>query len=110
MSGRRTWGEIRRPGVPALEKGFSAAIDTGSWLPALRSEAGLTQEQLAERLGVTQSWVSQIENQTDVRLSTLATYIAALGGQLRLAASFPDGRNVDLSYTPLPQTDVTVAR
>ena len=110
MSGRRTWSDIRRPSSAALEEGFSAAIETGLWLPALRCEAGLTQEQLAERLGVTQSWVSQIETQTDVRLSTLTAYIAALGGQLRLAAAFPNGRDVDLRHTPLPQTDVTAAR
>jgi len=109
MSGRRTWGEIRRPGNPILEQGFGAAIDAGLWLPALRREAGLTQEQVAARLGVTQSWVSQIENQADVQLSTLAAYIAALGGQLRLAASFPGGRDVDLRYTPSAQPDVTAA-
>ncbi len=109
MSGRHTWHTIKRPGVPVLEEGFRAAIDAGSWLPTLRCEAGLTQEQLAERLGVTQSWVSQIENQADVRLSTLAAYIAALGGQVRLAASFPGGREVDLRHTSLPQTDVTAA-
>jgi transcriptional regulator with XRE-family HTH domain len=100
MSGRRPWNEIRRQGNLHLEQGFSAAIDAGLWLPELRREAGLTQEQVAEQLGVTQSWVSQIENQADVQLSTLVAYIAALGGQLRLAASFPGGRDIDLRYTP----------
>ena len=109
MSERRTWAEIRRPGNPVLEQGFSAAIDAGLWLPALRHEAGLTQEQVAARLGVTVSWMSQIEDQADVQLSTLATYIAALGGQLRLAASFPRGRDIDLSYTPPPRPDVAAA-
>jgi DNA-binding XRE family transcriptional regulator len=100
MSERRTWSETRRQGNPALEQGFSTAISTGVWLPELRRRAGLTQEQLAERLGVTQSWVSQIESETDVRLSTVGAYVAALGGQLRLCATLPDGHDVDLTYMP----------
>ncbi len=100
MSERRTWSETRRQGNPALEQGFSTAISTGVWLPELRRQAGLTQEQLAERLGVTQSWVSQIESETDVRLSTVGDYVAALGGQLRLCATLPDGRDVDLTRVP----------
>jgi transcriptional regulator with XRE-family HTH domain len=63
----------------------------------LRRQAGLTQEQLADRLGVTQSLVSQIENESDVRLSTLAAYVAAVGGQLHLSATLPGGREVDLA-------------
>jgi DNA-binding XRE family transcriptional regulator len=109
MSGRHKWSEMRRQGHPPLEQGFSAAIDAGLWLPELRREAGLTQEQVAERLGVTQSWVSQIENQMDVQLSTLAAYIVALDGQLRLAASFPGGRTVDLTYAPPAQPGTAAA-
>jgi transcriptional regulator with XRE-family HTH domain len=109
MSGRRNWSDIRRPGNPHLEQGFGAAIDAGLWLPELRRQAGLTQEQVAERLRVTQSWISQMEHQTDIQLSTLAAYVAALGGTVRLAASLPGGREVDLSYPPPARQDVAAA-
>ncbi len=108
MSGRRKWSEIRRQGNAELEHGFEAAIDAAMWLPELRRQAGLTQEQLAERLGVTQGWVSQIEGETDVRLSTIAAYVAALGGALRLSATLPGGREVDLAR-PVKEGDIAAA-
>ena len=40
----------------------------------------ITQAQIAERLGVRQSTVSQFENHGDPRLSTLMRYARAIGG------------------------------
>jgi len=108
MSGRRKWRDVRQAGNAHLEQGFGAAIDAGLWLPELRRQAGLTQEQVAERLGVSQSWVSQMENQTDIQLSTIVAYVAALGGTLRLVAALPGARDVDLRLAPQTQ-DIAVA-
>jgi transcriptional regulator with XRE-family HTH domain len=58
----------------------------------LRRARQLTQEQLAAALDTTQSGVSRIEHQTDVYLSTLRSYIEAMGGRLEIAAVFPDDR------------------
>lgn len=97
MSGHPKWAERRRPGNALLAAGFADAIEASMWLPELRRAAGLTQSQLAARLGVSQSWVSQVESETDVRLSTLAAYVGALGADLRLGVRFPEGRDVDLT-------------
>jgi len=104
MSGRHTWSKMRRQGNPTLEQGFDAAISVSVWLPELRRQAGLTQEQLAERLGVTQSWVSQVESETDVRLSTVSAYVAALGGRLRLCATLPGSQDIDLTRVSQEET------
>jgi transcriptional regulator with XRE-family HTH domain len=101
MSGHAAWGEIKRSGQSDLEQSFDAAISVSLWLPELRRQAGLTQEQLASRLGVSQSWISQIEHETDVRLSTISAYVAALGGQLRLHATLPGGEDIDLKRMPI---------
>ena len=45
----------------------------------------------AVREHATQSGVSRIEHQTDVYLSTLRSFIEAMGGHLELSAIFPDG-------------------
>jgi DNA-binding XRE family transcriptional regulator len=65
-------------------------ILTGLRLAELRAERGLTQVQLAERLGMTQENVSRIERAEDTQLSTIRRYIEALGGSLQLHAVFED--------------------
>lgn len=60
-------------------------------LSELRRKLDLTQAIVADRLGVTQENVSQIERgEADVRLSTLSRYVEALGGHLEVRAAFPE--------------------
>jgi len=53
-------------------------------LAAMRRATGLTQTQLAANLGVGQAQVSKVERQDDMLISTLASYLAALGADARL--------------------------
>jgi transcriptional regulator with XRE-family HTH domain len=48
-------------------------------LAAIRKATGLTQVQLAAKLGVGQAAVSKIERQSDMLLGTLTAYLSALG-------------------------------
>jgi DNA-binding transcriptional regulator YiaG len=48
-------------------------------LAAIRKAADLTQAALAERLGMDQGSVSRLENRQDMLLSTLASYLRAIG-------------------------------
>ena len=57
----------------------------------LRAARALTQTKMAELLDVSQSEISKIEKRTDMYVSTLAGYIAAMGGSLEIRAVFPDG-------------------
>jgi hypothetical protein len=50
----------------------------------------LTQAQLATLLDMQQPAVSRLERQADMYLSTLRSYIEAMGGTLQLEAVFPD--------------------
>ena len=63
----------------------------------LRQALTLTQECIAETLGIGQDGVSRLEKRSDLLLSTLRTYIEAMGGQLSLIAKFPDREPVTLS-------------
>lgn len=58
----------------------------------LRKARRLTQEQVAERLGGKQVYVSRLESRSDAKLSTLRDYVKALGGELELIVSFPEGQ------------------
>jgi predicted transcriptional regulator len=56
----------------------------------MRKLAGFTQKDLAEKMGVTQSALSQLENQSDPQLSTLSKLVQALGGELELHVKYQD--------------------
>jgi len=60
-------------------------------LSEIRKEVGLTQEDLAETIGVKQPSLSKLESQDDMQISTLGRLINALGGQLELIAHMPGG-------------------
>ncbi len=56
----------------------------------LRKARDLTQTRMAETLGIGQDSVSRLEKRSDLLLSTLRSYVAAMGGSLDLVANFPD--------------------
>jgi hypothetical protein len=66
-------------------------------LQDLRKARALTQERMAALLGIKQENVSRLEKRSDLLLSTLSSYVAAMGGRLRLVAEFPDRPPVVLS-------------
>jgi len=59
-------------------------------LAEIRKHRRVTQQDLAETLGVSQSRVSQIERQSidDTVVSTLAAYVEALGASILILADF----------------------
>lgn len=65
-------------------------------LPEMRKAIGLTQQDLAGRLVTGQGSVSKLEHAADMYLSTLRKYVEALGGELHLVASFPEGRKFEI--------------
>ena len=65
-------------------------------LRALREAAGLTQEELAQRVAITQSELSKLERREDHRISTVRRYVAALGGELEIVAVV-DGKRILLA-------------
>src|SRR6266568_2561785 len=60
-------------------------------LAEVRRARELTQQQIARGLQVNQAWVSKLERQTDMYVSTLRSYVEAMGGQLEIVARFEDG-------------------
>ncbi len=60
-------------------------------LDQLRAARAITQEHLAELLGVKQASISKMERRADMYVSTLARFIEAMGGKLEIRAVFSDG-------------------
>jgi len=68
-----------------------ALITAEKVLRHVREARALTQANMAKLLQIDQAGVSKIESRSDMLLSTLRSYIQAMGGSLRLVAEFPDG-------------------
>jgi DNA-binding XRE family transcriptional regulator len=88
------WTEIRRTLSPEQEeetRRYVKSVVEAVTLNQLREARSLTQANLASILGVNQGSVSKMEKRTDMYLSTLRSFIQAMGGQLQIKAIFPEG-------------------
>jgi HTH-type transcriptional regulator/antitoxin HipB len=66
------------------DKGYEQ-FKIGVMLKIAREQAGLTQEQLAEKLKTKKSAISRIENHAeDIKLSTLEKFAQALGKKIEV--------------------------
>jgi transcriptional regulator with XRE-family HTH domain len=90
----KDWPQERKARVEARAKVLIAEEMT---LRDLRKAQKRTQVQLAKKLGIGQEQVSRLEKKSDMLLSTLANYVRAMGGDLKLTAEFPDRPPVKLS-------------
>ena len=65
-------------------------------LKELRKARQLTQERMAELLQIRQENVSRLEKRSDLLVSTLRSYIEAMGGNLKVIVEFPDQPPVEI--------------
>jgi len=108
MSGHRKWSEIRGPGTPEQEARIAAGVSAmrmGQRLDEARVGRGLTQSDVARRLGVSQPHEAQVEARDDVYLSTLFAYVRALGGDPLLQAVFPGEEPISITLDESADTD-----
>lgn len=86
-----------KPAVRSAAKAKAVGILAEMSLAELRRERGQNQSTLAGLLNIAQPNVSQIENRPDALISTLRDYIEALGGQLEIRVTFPDGQAIEIT-------------
>ena len=78
------FGEIGTPERDAFEIECDAFI-IGEQLKEERKKAGLTQEELAQRIGTKKSFISRVENgKADIQLTTLAKLFQGLGRRVNI--------------------------
>ena len=106
----KKFSELRAKMSPAAQARARARADqmlAEMPLQGLRRARKLSQETLAEALGIAQPQVSKIEGRTDLYVSTLRRYLEAMGGSLEIVANFPEGSvRIDLFGQISPGDDV----
>jgi len=85
----KNYGKLGTKERDELEAGYEA-FKIGALIHDMRIEKGMTQEQLAEKVGSTKSYISKIENNIkEARISTLQKIIElGFGGKLELNIKF----------------------
>jgi transcriptional regulator with XRE-family HTH domain len=101
------WREIRRTHPPEVEDAIRHRVKDAAGvmtLYQLREARKLTQVSLAKVLEVNQGAVSRMEKRTDMYVSTLRSYIQAMGGQLQVKAIFPEGEVEIEQFENMPES------
>jgi predicted XRE-type DNA-binding protein len=103
-----TLGERRRddPGIDdparrAAARDARSTRDIGYRLAHMRKQQGMTQVQVAAAMGVSQVRVSRMEHGDveKMQVESIAAYVAAIGGHLRLVADFGHATTTFIDYT-----------
>lgn len=89
MSDLQRYISKRKAHDSAFEENYETGYDEfkiGAMLQSLRKEAGLTQEDMANKLKTKKSAISRIENHAeDIKLSTLFKIAALFGKHIKVA-------------------------
>ena len=108
MTGHRPFKELTERFSPErLERVQKMSREMAAEMPLheLRRARSLTQQDVAEVLDVQQPAVAKLERRADVYVSSLRSYIEAVGGRLRIVAEFPEGEVSITSFSKLGESD-----
>ncbi len=95
----------QRARVDAIREGMQQADrEHAMGLAMVRHAADLTQQDLADVLGVSQVAIQKTEQRSDMLLSTLRRYLLAAGADMEITVRWPDGRHAKLSLDELDKT------
>jgi transcriptional regulator with XRE-family HTH domain len=75
---------LEAPGAVEGVAGVEDELRLAAGLTALREQAGLSQRELAKRIGVSQPRVAAIEQSRNVTIDVLEQYVDAVGGKLEV--------------------------
>jgi transcriptional regulator with XRE-family HTH domain len=85
----RVIAELPQDRRERVEARYQELLQEVEGLRELRQIAGKAQADIATALNIKQPSVSKIEKQADMYLSTLRSYVEAIGGRLELTVKLP---------------------
>ena len=108
MSGRHPFSELTKDFTPERRQRIADEKDkllAEMPLHELRRARALTQGDMAKMLKVNQPAVSKLEQRADIYVSSLRSYIEAVGGKLRIVAEFPEGEIAITNFSDVGETE-----
>jgi transcriptional regulator with XRE-family HTH domain len=99
---------LEAPGAAGRVAEIEEELRLAAGLTALREEAGLSQRELATRMGISQPRVAAIERARNVTIDVLEQYIEAVGGTLEVNAV--KGKSKTPLFTPMRPAARTASR
>lgn len=87
---QKIWDDLPEEEKKLIKARAAEKIEEYRTLQELRQAAGLTQARVSKELNIPQSNISRLEKNSDMLLSTLQSYIEAIGGKLNLTVELPN--------------------
>ncbi len=88
-----------------IERESEKLLEEYQTLIELRKACDLTQTKLAKDLAISQVSVARMEKRSDLLISTVRSYVEAMGGELNLVVRFPGRKPVVLKGLGEIETD-----
>ena len=108
MSGRQPFSELTKDFTPERRQridDIKSELLAEMPLHELRRVRALTQRDMAKLLKVNQPAVSKMEQRADVYVSSLRSYIEAVGGKLKIVAEFPEGEIAITNFSEVGEAE-----
>ena len=97
---------LKAPGAAERVTEIEDELRLAAGLTALREKAGLSQRDLAKRIGVSQPRIAAIEQSKNVTIDVLEQYVGAVGGHLEVTVR-QGSRRIPLLRSPAAAAKVT---
>ena len=108
MSGRHPFSELTRDFTPERRRrvdNMKRELLAEMPLHELRRARALTQRDMAKMLKVNQPTVSKLEQRADLYVSSLRSYVEAVGGKLKIVAEFPEGEVAIANFSDVGEAE-----
>lgn len=112
MTDMKKWEKkvLAAPGAAGRVAEIEEELRLAAGLTALREQAGLSQRELAQKIGISQPRIAAIERSRNVTVDVLEQYVAALGGQLEVRVVKGSKTIPLISPSPTRRIRTTAAR
>ena len=99
---QKFWDSLPEDQKEEIKRESEALKTEYNSLQEIRKELELSQQDVADSMGVKQESISKLENRDDIKISTLKEYLGAMGAKMKIVVEFNDK---EIQLNSFTQTD-----